>query len=76
MTVGDTVQAVPDFVTGNPSAVCRVDSGVVITVVNTSGYELPSTGGPGTALCVLAGIALLTVSAGAFLAGSRRRKED
>ena len=76
MTVGYTVQAVPDFVTGNPSAVCRVDSGVVITVVNTSGYELPSTGGPGTALYALAGIALLTVSAGAFLAGSRRRKED
>ena len=56
---------------GQPSIPC--DPAKICAIVLS---ETPDAGGPGTALYVLAGIALLTVSTGAFLAGSRRRKED
>lgn len=45
-----------------------------IHVTNAGGYELPSTGGPGTGLIYLLGI-LLTAFAGAGLAMRRRRRD-
>ena len=48
--------------------------GYQITVINTSGHELPHTGGPGTTLYTLGGMMFFILSA--LLYGFRRRHEE
>ena len=60
--------------TGNPAGIYNTpvmeNNTWTVTVINTAGVTLPSTGGPGTGLIYLAGI-LLTGLAGAFLVSGK-----
>lgn len=67
--------ATGDTPTINPDGSCTVTltQDTVITAVNTTGFELPNTGGPGTWLYTLGG-SLLLMAAGALLLYKQRRK--
>ncbi|MBQ6386166.1 MAG: InlB B-repeat-containing protein [Lachnospiraceae bacterium] len=56
-----------------PTYISRVDGTWVIKIMNSEGYELPSTGGPGPGLIYLLGIMLVSLS-GAGLVMRRRKR--
>ncbi len=57
----------------SPTYISNENGTWVIKIMNTAGYELPSTGGPGTSLIYLLGI-MLTGLAGTGLVMRKRRK--
>ena len=64
--VGDTPYTGPTYIN-------QVDGTWIIRIMNSAGYELPSTGGPGTHLIYLLGI-IFTSLAGTGLMMKRRRR--
>ena len=64
--VGDTQYTGPTYIN-------QVDGTWIIRIMNTAGYELPATGGPGTHLIYLLGI-IFTSLAGTGLMMRRRRR--
>ena len=64
--VGDTPYTGPIYIN-------QVDGTWIIRIMNSAGYELPSTGGPGTHLIYLLGI-IFTSLAGTGLMMKRRRR--
>ena len=48
---------------------------VTIIAVNTAGYELPDTGGPGAVWCTTGGLLLMAAAGGLLLYKNRNRKK-
>ncbi len=82
-TITVTIAAVTDTTTGEPTGDCTITSKFTgsddpastvtqISVQNTTGVELPSTGGIGTTMFTIGGLAILFL-AGAFLVVNRKK---
>ena len=53
-----------------------VKGSVLVEVENKTGTELPSTGGIGTTIFIIAGIALMALAAGLLIAKKRRSSAE
>lgn len=64
----------PDYM-GTLTAASNIDGKISLTVVNTKGFELPSTGGAGIWMFVIGGVVVIAAGCAYFLMPRKKRQE-